>query len=311
MKTQSFFNFDQTEILDIQNNGNITIAQMSYNNTVCKGVITIHEAYKKNFIIIEEISESGTVNEISFENLSDYTIFILDGDILKGAKQNRVANSSVLVAAKSKIILPVSCIEKGRWGNDSFSFEPTNNVVHKSIRFENSQSLLKSRDEDKMDFKTNQYQVWESVESCLSITNESSDTESLNDLYEHNKADVIKFTKKFKLSNQANGIAIFVGTQLVSLDLFNNDTIFKDYFEKILQTAEIENRMSINLLLDRINENDVQNTLSELFEKFSTRTCKVNNGICLGEESRSKIDSKMFYGLSLEDKVIHQSILTK
>ncbi len=36
-------------------------------------------------------------------------------DVLAGGKQNRVMNTSVLVAAGATIEIPVSCAERGRW----------------------------------------------------------------------------------------------------------------------------------------------------------------------------------------------------
>ncbi len=48
---------------------------------------------------------------------------IPEGEILMGAKQNRVINVTVLVAAGVKFVLPVSCVEAGRWRYKSRHFE--------------------------------------------------------------------------------------------------------------------------------------------------------------------------------------------
>jgi hypothetical protein len=39
-----------------------------------------------------------------------------DGEQLVGAKQNRILNMTVLVAAETEVTIPVSCVERGRWG---------------------------------------------------------------------------------------------------------------------------------------------------------------------------------------------------
>jgi ARG and Rhodanese-Phosphatase-superfamily-associated Protein domain len=38
-----------------------------------------------------------------------------DGQELVGAKQNRVLNVTVLIEAESEVLLPLSCVEEGRW----------------------------------------------------------------------------------------------------------------------------------------------------------------------------------------------------
>ncbi len=49
-------------------------------------------------------------------------VFILDGEELLGAKQNRVVNLSILVPVKRKLTIPVSCVEAGRWRARSRAF---------------------------------------------------------------------------------------------------------------------------------------------------------------------------------------------
>src|SRR5215210_2171645 len=64
---------------------------------------------------IEEVHEAGSVPELRVVNEGMLRVLILEGDELVGAGQNRVVDSSVLVAADSELLLPISCVERGRW----------------------------------------------------------------------------------------------------------------------------------------------------------------------------------------------------
>ena len=52
----------------------------------------------------------------------DIRVLFLEGEELVGAKQNRILNTSVLLPARSKIKIPVSCVERGRWAYKSKHF---------------------------------------------------------------------------------------------------------------------------------------------------------------------------------------------
>ena len=49
-------------------------------------------------------------------------MLLLDGEELVGAKQNRIVNLSILVPANSELVIPVSCVEAGRWHHASADF---------------------------------------------------------------------------------------------------------------------------------------------------------------------------------------------
>jgi len=57
--------------------------------------ISSEAAIKADLLRVTEVSESGSVNELLVLNGSDAFVFLMDGDILLGAKQNRVLNTSV------------------------------------------------------------------------------------------------------------------------------------------------------------------------------------------------------------------------
>jgi hypothetical protein len=75
--------------------------------------LTLEEALAKSRI---RMDETGSVNELSLENLGDEEVFIQAGDIVKGGRQDRVIGVSLLVPGKSgKVPISSFCVEQGRW----------------------------------------------------------------------------------------------------------------------------------------------------------------------------------------------------
>ena len=70
--------------------------------------IMLSEALTSGSIVINEVSEGGSVPELIARNTGKVPVLIMDGEELAGAKQNRVANTSILVPPLSKIVIPVS-----------------------------------------------------------------------------------------------------------------------------------------------------------------------------------------------------------
>ncbi|CUU10152.1 hypothetical protein JGI2_00440 [Candidatus Kryptobacter tengchongensis] len=107
--------FNQVKIGEAQKFENMTVYPMFSLSDGKVEYITLDEALKMKSVKITEISTSGAVNHIKVENLSDLPILILEGEELIGAKQNRTLNTTVLIKEKSETIIPVSCVEQGRW----------------------------------------------------------------------------------------------------------------------------------------------------------------------------------------------------
>ena len=72
------------------------------------------EALGNDLIAVTEVSEAGSVPDLLVENKGDTRVLFLEGEELVGAKQNRMLNTTILVAARSKTRIPVSCVEQGR-----------------------------------------------------------------------------------------------------------------------------------------------------------------------------------------------------
>ena len=79
-----------------------------------------------------------------------FSASILDGEVLVGAKQNRVANLSIMLPPATDTVIPVSCVEACRWSYASDNFQalrevpPFNewgNVIEIAARFGGGKEL--------------------------------------------------------------------------------------------------------------------------------------------------------------------------
>ena len=77
--------------------------------------LTLREALAAGTVRVMEKSETGSVTELMVVNDADRPVLLLDGEQLVGAKQNRILNVSILVPARQSLVIPVSCVEAGRW----------------------------------------------------------------------------------------------------------------------------------------------------------------------------------------------------
>ena len=53
---------------------------------------------------------------------------------LVGAKQNRIVNTTILIQPKSTTVIPVSCVEQGRWSYDSPHFFSQKRMMSPGLR---------------------------------------------------------------------------------------------------------------------------------------------------------------------------------
>ncbi len=77
---------------------------------------------------------AGSVPDLRVINRAEKMVLILDGEELVGAKQNRIVNTTILVAAQSTLVIPVSCVEQGRWSYRTLSFESQDRMLGSELR---------------------------------------------------------------------------------------------------------------------------------------------------------------------------------
>jgi hypothetical protein len=96
--------------------------------------VTLEQALERGWLQIVE-KDGGTVPVVWLSNRSDRTIFILGGEILSGARQDRIVRRDLLVSPwRKRLAVPVFCVEEGRWHYTSQSFGSEKNLGTYKLR---------------------------------------------------------------------------------------------------------------------------------------------------------------------------------
>ena len=78
------------------------------------------------------------------ENPSEIPVLLCEGEQVLGAQQDRIFDVSVLVPAGSKLEVPVSCVEAGRWQHSRHADELTPSPQCSHPEFRQMKTLRKS-----------------------------------------------------------------------------------------------------------------------------------------------------------------------
>src|SRR5215211_872066 len=82
--------------------------------------MSLQEALQKGKVKVKEKPGGGTVNTLTIENISNDTVIVICGDVVKGGQQDRIVEKDVVLKPKSgKKELKVFCVESGRWHANS------------------------------------------------------------------------------------------------------------------------------------------------------------------------------------------------
>lgn len=124
----------QIELGELQHYKNASAVPLYHTAAETLAYRTLAEALQNGVIVVTEVNAGGSVPDLKVVNNADLPILLLDGEELKGAKQNRVLNASVLLDAHSETIIPVSCTEAGRWAYTSETFNESGYVMPRDLR---------------------------------------------------------------------------------------------------------------------------------------------------------------------------------
>ena len=200
-------------------------------------VYRLYDGESAGDVEITEVSEAGSVPDIRVKNRGR-RLLLIDGQELLGAKQNRILNTDVLVAADADVVIPVSCVEAGRWGYRGKLFSP-GKMMYSSGRASKSESVARSL---RMGAGPNadQGEVWKKINQLLRKLRVSSDSSEMHAAYAQRDEDLQEIRAALELPEDTVGVAVYDGDRLLGLDLFDRAPTLARHWKLLVDSYAIE-----------------------------------------------------------------------
>src|SRR6266566_6075856 len=147
--------------------------------------LTLEEALPLGFRV-EEVDGAGSVPELAVHNPLEANVLLYDSEELLGAKQNRILNVTVLVGAQSTKVIPVSCVEEGRWSARTAFFSSARHAAYPELRRRKAERLSA----EPMERGAAQSVVWDDLRAKSQRHQVASPTGAQSDIFERREGDL-------------------------------------------------------------------------------------------------------------------------
>lgn len=217
------------------------------------------KALVQGTVKVKEVSKTGSVPELLVRNTGDLRVLFLEGEELVGAKQNRILNTSVLIAAQTTTKLPVSCVEAGRWRYRSRLFGPSQWYSPARLRATVKASVRRSLRHGR-GHRSDQGAVWAEVARLQVKFRTASPTEAMFDTFEAHRDRIAEIREALSYQAGATGLAVALGKNIVSFDLFDKPSTCEQVWTRLLSGCVLD-ALEVEPQGDSTSAQDVENLL--------------------------------------------------
>lgn len=192
-------------------------------------LVPMNKALQDGRLKVKEQEGGATVNTLQVENISKDTIYLMQGEVVVGGKQDRMLAQDVIVPPGATMNIGAFCVEHGRWqaGASGHEFKGTIGVVGQKAR--------RAAAVDK-----EQTRVWEEVAKDI----KKNETDTRSGSYAHLmqdkefQADRQRYREKLLGLPAANsdvvGVIAISGDKVVGLDVFATAGLFGQAFPQLV-----------------------------------------------------------------------------
>jgi hypothetical protein len=242
---------------------------------------------------IGEVNAAGIVGELAVQNPLELGVLLYDGEELMGAKQNRILNVSVLLAAGSTTRIPVSCVERGRWSARSRMFSSAGHVAGPQLRRRKAESLRG----DALARGVAQGEVWSAVDEQLVRRSVASPTSAYSDGVAARSREIGDLSQRFTLEPGQCGMLVDVAGQGWCIDAVSRPAVFARMFPKLVAGYAYEAG----------DESGSTRPPESIIASLATGRVRTGPSVALGHDVRIEGTDVIGSGLMVESELVQLS----
>jgi ARG and Rhodanese-Phosphatase-superfamily-associated Protein domain len=252
--------------------------------------VTLEEALPLGFCVAE-VDAAGSVPELLAVNPLDSNVLLYDGEELLGAKQNRILNVTVLVAAQSETRIPVSCVEEGRWHARSVYFGAAPYAAYPELRRRKAERLSAAP----LERGAAQGEVWQALAEKAGRLGVHSPTGAQADVFAARERDLGSLRGAFPLQPGQSGALLALGDRLC-LDYVSRPEAFARLYPRLLEGYLLDALE----VVDGQPSRDLDTFVAAIAAGFLARRPSAG----LGEDVRLRAEGVVVSGLELDGELI-------
>lgn len=268
--------------------------------------VTLRDALRAGDASITEVSEQGDVNHLRVINNAPLPLFILDGEELIGAKQNRIANISLMIPAKTTTVIPVSCVEQGRWNHVSAAFSESKQTLNAGARGKKMLRMQSSLERGVRD--ADQGAVWDDVAEISSHLRAASPTGALSDAYAKHEDSIADYEQKLVPDESVEegqiGALFAIGPMAFGFDLFDTHSTLRTYLPKIVRGYTLD-AMTQPIAKKQLDMDFLRKDAAHLLDTVAHAPTSRFKAVALGEDVRIAAPATAGIALTVDDRVVH------
>lgn len=224
-----------------------------------------------------------------------------------GAKQNRIVNTTILVQAGITLVIPVSCVEQGRWAYTNPRFESQEHFMSANLRANKAVQVHQNL-RSFVGYKSNQREIWNDIEEKANRMKARSPSMAMSRIYELNSASLEEYTRNFRPIEGQVGAVFLIDGKVVGIDSFGKPDTFSKVFKKLLESYALD-------AIDQYNPQKgvkvLKSQATDLIKEAQSAQIESRPSVGLGTDLRLEARKLTGFALALEDQLLHLSVFAQ